>query len=115
VHVWHYQEAFQSVGLWIQIPVNGNMQEDFYTCCCLHSEMLDMMELIMNQYRVLHGLANQTEGMWLANGCDGGDDLQYKMEADEGIIGMHKKLLQFSRHSNNVNWQSTCISVGGSL
>jgi hypothetical protein len=64
----------------------------FYTCCCLHNEMLDMMESSTNQYRVLRGLANQTEGMWLGDGCDG-DELQYDMEADEGVIGMHKKTL----------------------
>jgi hypothetical protein len=39
----------------------------FYTCCCLNNEMLDMMESRTNQYHVLPGLANQTEGMWLAD------------------------------------------------
>ena len=65
-------------------------EKTFYTCCCLHNEMLDMMESRTNQYRVLRGLANQMEGMWLADGC-GGDDLQYEMESDEDVIGMHKK------------------------
>lgn len=28
----------------------------FFTCCCLHNEMLNMMELQSNQYRVGRGL-----------------------------------------------------------
>jgi len=52
----------------------------FFTCCCLHNEMLDMMESRTTRYRVLRGLANQTDGMWLADGCD---DIQFLMEMEE--------------------------------
>jgi hypothetical protein len=51
----------------------------FFTCCCLHNEMLDMMESHTTRYRVLRGLANQTDGMWLSDGCD---DMQLMMEFD---------------------------------
>ncbi|KAL7428260.1 hypothetical protein ACHAXH_003875 [Discostella pseudostelligera] len=35
----------------------------FFTCCCLHNEMLDMMESRTTRYHVLRGLANQTDGI----------------------------------------------------
>ena len=62
----------------------------FYTCCCLHNEMLDMMESQTTCYRVLRGLANQTDGMWLSDGCD---NIQYLLEADNVSNGMQKQIL----------------------
>ena len=64
----------------------------FYTCCCLHNEMLDMMESRTTRYRVLRGLANQTDGMWLSDGCD---DVQYLLEAeaDKDYNGKEKRVL----------------------
>jgi len=61
----------------------------FFTCCCLHNEMLDMMESRTTRYRVLRGLANQTDGMWLADGCD---DLQFliEMETEQHEVGPNK-------------------------
>ncbi len=40
--------------------------------------MLDM-ESCTTRYHVMRGLAAQTDGMWLSDGCD---DLQYLMETD---------------------------------
>jgi hypothetical protein len=51
----------------------------FYTCCCLHNEMLDMMQSRTTRYRVLRGLANETDGMWLSDGCD---NVQYSLEEE---------------------------------
>ena len=60
----------------------------FFTCCCLHNEMLDMMESRTTRYRVSRGLANATDGMWLADGCD---DLQELMETSDDDSGMMNK------------------------
>lgn len=64
----------------------------FYTCCCLHNEMLDMMESRTTRYRVLRGLANETDGMWLSDGCDG---VQYSLEeeTDNDYNRKQKRLL----------------------
>ncbi len=64
----------------------------FFTCCCLHNLMLDMMESRTTRYRVMRGLANDTDGMWLSDGCD---DVQYLMEADieDNVIGEGKRSL----------------------
>ena len=52
--------------------------------------MLDMMESRTTRYRVACGLANQTDGMWLADGCD---DLQELMEPSDDVYGMNKRTL----------------------
>ena len=52
--------------------------------------MLDMMESQTTRYRVLRGLANQTDGMWLLDGCD---DIQYSLEAVNDCNGMQKQVL----------------------
>ena len=54
----------------------------FFTCCCLHNEMLDMMESRSNRYRVGRGSAASDEGMWLG---DGSDDVQFSLEVDKEI------------------------------
>ena len=60
----------------------------FFTCCCLHNEMLDMMESRTTLYCVSRGLANETDGMWLADDCD---DLQELMETSDDGSGMMNK------------------------
>ncbi len=77
--VWNNEKALENIRLWFEVSVHGYMREDFFTCCCLHNEMLDMMESHTTRYRVLRGLANQTDGMWLSDGCD---DMQLMMEFD---------------------------------
>jgi hypothetical protein len=52
--------------------------------------MLDMMESQTTRYRVLRGLANQTYGVWLLDGCD---NIQYLLEADNDCNGMQKRVL----------------------
>ena len=54
----------------------------FFTCCCLHNEMLDMMESRSNRYRVGRGLEAIGQGMWLG---DGEDNLQFEMEVDNQV------------------------------
>jgi hypothetical protein len=65
----------------------------FFTCCCLHYEMLDMMELRTTHYHVLHGLANQTDGTWLSDGCD---DIKILMEAENDVETIHKRAIAIS-------------------
>ena len=48
------------------------------------------MESQTTRYRVLRGLANQTDGMWLSDGCD---NVQYFLEADNDCNGMQKQVL----------------------
>jgi hypothetical protein len=48
------------------------------------------MELRTTHYRVLRGLANQTDGLWLSDGCD---NIQYSLEADNNCNGMQKRVL----------------------
>ena len=48
------------------------------------------MELRTTRYRVLRGLANQTDGMWFLDGCN---DIQYFLEADNDCNGMQKQVL----------------------
>ena len=55
--------------------------------------MLDMMESRTTRYRVLRGLANQTDGMWLSDGCD---DLQILMELENDVEYVHKRALAIS-------------------
>ncbi len=64
-----------------------------FTCCCLQNKMLDMMELQTTRYRILRGLANQTDGMWLS---DGYYDLQILMEAENNVETIHKHALAIS-------------------
>ena len=52
--------------------------------------MLDMMESRTTRYRVLRGLANQTDGMWLSDGCD---DLQILMDSENDVDSIHKRAL----------------------
>ena len=55
--------------------------------------MLDMMESQTTHYFILHRLANQTDRMWLSDGCD---NLQILMEAENDVENVHKRALAIS-------------------
>ena len=62
----------------------------FFTCCCLHNKMLNMMESRSNRYRVDRGSAARDQGMWLG---DGEDDVQFSLEVDKEINESRRALL----------------------
>ena len=72
-------------------------------CCCLHNEMLHMMELQSTLYHVLCGLANQTDGMWLLDGCD---DLQVLIEMENDGTEQYKHALAIQQANNVDHMQS---------